>query len=299
MSIFVVKKNSARPLAKQNFRNEKELQNFIERNMEEFFGIRFLSSEFTISSQHGGRIDSLGLDENNSPVIIEYKWGEKSNIINQGLFYLDWLVDHPGDFQLLVNKKFGKTIDVDFSSPRVLLIAQTFNKYDKYAINRMAENIELWGYSRYENDIFKLKLIASSRAKQNKNSKKQLTKVNYREYTIDKHLENKSKKIKDLFYALKEKIFDLEAEHTIEEVPRKIYIGYRTSQMFMQIYVQTQGICISFKSKKELFNDPQKKLYNLPKGLQRRGVFSEVFLEDFDELDYVVDLISQAYLQSE
>jgi RecB family endonuclease NucS len=126
MAIFLTTNSSAKQLKKQNFRNEKELQAFVEQNMESFFGIRFLASEFTTSKQHGGRIDSLGLDENNSPVIIEYKWGEKDNIINQGLFYLDWLVDHKGDFQLLVQKKLGKDIEVDFGSPRVLLIAQTF-----------------------------------------------------------------------------------------------------------------------------------------------------------------------------
>ena len=116
MAIFLTTNSSAKQLKKQNFRNEKELQAFVEQNMESFFGIRFLASEFTTSKQHGGRIDSLGLDENNSPVIIEYKWGEKDNIINQGLFYLDWLVDHKGDFQLLVQKKLGKDIEVDFDA---------------------------------------------------------------------------------------------------------------------------------------------------------------------------------------
>ena len=118
--------------------------------METLFEIRFLASEFTTSKQHGGRIDSLGIDENNSPVIIEYKYGEKDNIVNQGLFYLDWLVDHKGDFQLLVQKKLGNNVKVDFGYPRLLLVAQTFSKYDQYAINRMSENIELWDYSQYE-----------------------------------------------------------------------------------------------------------------------------------------------------
>jgi len=86
MPLFKTTKNSAKQLKKKSFRNEKELQSFVENNLEPLFGVRFLASEFTTSQQHGGRIDSLGLDENNSPVIIEYKWGEKDNIINQGLF---------------------------------------------------------------------------------------------------------------------------------------------------------------------------------------------------------------------
>ncbi len=65
----------------------------IERNMETFFGVRFLKSECVITD---GRIDSIGLDENNCPVILEYKRSMNENVINQGLFYLDWLLDHQG-----------------------------------------------------------------------------------------------------------------------------------------------------------------------------------------------------------
>ena len=93
-------------------------------------------------------------------------------------------------FQLLVQNKLGNNVEVDFGSPRVLLVAQTFSKYDQYAINRMAENIELWGYSRYEDNIFELKLIASSQAKKSTSTAKQITKVNYEEYSVEDHLKN-------------------------------------------------------------------------------------------------------------
>ena len=45
---------------------EKEMQTLIEQNMETFFGVRFLESEYTVTN---GRMDSIGIDENNSPVI--------------------------------------------------------------------------------------------------------------------------------------------------------------------------------------------------------------------------------------
>ena len=165
MPLFSITNDTAKQLKKQSFQNEKALQSFVENNLETLFGIRYRATEYTTSQQHGGRIDSLGLDENNSPVIIEYKWGEKDNIINQGLFYLDWLADHTGDFQLLANKKLGKDIKIDYGTPRLILIAQSFSKYDRYAINRMAENIELWSYSIYENELLELNLVASSQAK--------------------------------------------------------------------------------------------------------------------------------------
>jgi RecB family endonuclease NucS len=68
---------------------EKPLQTLIERNLEALLGVRFLSTEYSTGKTHSGRIDTLGLDENNCPVILEYKRSAGENVINQGLFYLD------------------------------------------------------------------------------------------------------------------------------------------------------------------------------------------------------------------
>jgi len=40
-------------------------------------------------------------------VIIEYNVRSNENVISQGLFYLDWLMDHQGEFTLQVMKKLG------------------------------------------------------------------------------------------------------------------------------------------------------------------------------------------------
>lgn len=61
----------------------------MERHLETFLGVRFLATEYETGKTHRGRIDTLGIDENNSPVIIEYKRSSNENVINQGLFYLD------------------------------------------------------------------------------------------------------------------------------------------------------------------------------------------------------------------
>ena len=93
---------------------EKELQNPIEKNMEVFFGVRFLKSEYAITA---GRMDSIGIDENNSPVIFEYKRSTNENVINQGLFYLDWLLDHKAEFKLLVIEKLGMDGQIKLIGP--------------------------------------------------------------------------------------------------------------------------------------------------------------------------------------
>ncbi|KUN91446.1 hypothetical protein AQJ67_42205 [Streptomyces caeruleatus] len=52
---------------------EAEVQGLVEAHMETLLGVRFLASEYGTGPVHGGRIDSLGLDENGSPVIVEFR----------------------------------------------------------------------------------------------------------------------------------------------------------------------------------------------------------------------------------
>ena len=120
--------------------------------METFFGVRFLKSEYMITS---GRMDSIGIDENNSPVIFEYKRSSSENVINQGLFYLDWLLDHKADFKLLVIEKLGMEVadQIDWSVPCVICIASDFTKYDVHAVNQMQRNIKLVKYRKYGEDL--------------------------------------------------------------------------------------------------------------------------------------------------
>lgn len=101
---------------------EKSIQDIFEKNLETLLGVRFIASEFMID---GGRMDSLGIDENGSPVIIEYKRSSNENVINQGLFYLDWLMSHRKDFEWQVMERFGRAEadKIDWSGPRLVCIA--------------------------------------------------------------------------------------------------------------------------------------------------------------------------------
>ena len=139
---------------------EKPLQTLIENNLEPLLGIRLVASEYSTGKTHAGRIDTLGLDENHCPVILEYKRSTAENVINQGLFYLDWLMDHRGEFKLLVLDTFGKAAGdaIDWSSPRLICIAADFNKFDGHAVQQINRNIELIRYRRFGKDLILLEL---------------------------------------------------------------------------------------------------------------------------------------------
>jgi predicted transport protein len=140
---------------------ERSLQTTFENNLEALLGVRFLASEY--ATTNGGRMDTLGIDENGYPVIIEYKRDRSENVINQGLFYLDWLMDHRGDFELLVRDTFDKaTADaVEWSAPRLICIAADFSKFDAHAIKQMSRNIELIRYRQFGEDLLMLDLLTT------------------------------------------------------------------------------------------------------------------------------------------
>lgn len=145
---------------------EKPLQTLIEANLEVLLGIRFLASEYSTGKTHAGRIDSLGLDENNCPVILEYKRSMGENVINQGLFYLDWLMDHQAEFKLLVMDQLGKPANdaIDWTAPRLVCIAADFTKYDGHAVQQINRNIELIRYRRFGDELLLLELANATSA---------------------------------------------------------------------------------------------------------------------------------------
>jgi RecB family endonuclease NucS len=84
LKMFRIDKNNVAEVTSQSIELEKSLQNLIDTNLETMLGVRFLGSEYVTGKTHGGRIDTLGIDENYCPVIVEYKRALNENVINQG-----------------------------------------------------------------------------------------------------------------------------------------------------------------------------------------------------------------------
>lgn len=143
---------------------EKSLQTLFEANLEALLGVRFLASEFGTNT--GGRMDTLGIDENNAPVVIEYKRASNENVINQGLFYLDWLMGHRKDFEWLVMERLGKEVaeKVDWSGSRLICVAGDFQKWDEHAVKQMNRTIDLVRYRRYGEDLLLLEQLTATTA---------------------------------------------------------------------------------------------------------------------------------------
>lgn len=290
MPIFKIDDSKAKQLKKSGFLKEKELQNFCENNLEEVFGVRFVKTEHPTGEKHAGRIDSLGLDEDGNPVIIEYKKREDENIINQGLFYLDWLLDHRGDFQILIQEKLGNKVEVSWEQPRVILVAQAFSKYDKHAINMMPANLELWTYNLYENGIFNVERIGEIESKnEEKANKKEIAVKGDVTYNFDYHINKTSKELSQLFYEIRERILELAGVE--ERSEQKTGISYRTTISFVRFEFHKSQINMMIRSPK--YNDPKNFVRDVTSfGWGYKGM---VKMEEGMEADYLFLLVSQSY----
>ena len=165
--LFQTGQGGVKELVGQSMTVEKSLQTLIENNLEAFLGVRLLASEYTTGKTHAGRIDTLGLDENHCAVIVEYKRTLDESVINQGLYYLDWLLDHKAEFRQSVMNQFGQdeADKIDWGAPRLICIAGDFTKYDKHAVNQIDRNIELLRYKRYGDELLLLDLVNTKTAK--------------------------------------------------------------------------------------------------------------------------------------
>lgn len=142
---------------------EADVQGLVEAHMETMLGVRFLASEYAIDCVDGGRIDSLGLDENGAPVIVEYKRGTDAGVINQGLYYMAWLTNHKDAFQGLVRDRLGgmTTSQILWSVPRLICVAGDFTRYDAHAVREHRRSIDLVRYRYYGSDHIGLETVAS------------------------------------------------------------------------------------------------------------------------------------------
>ncbi len=258
MPLFEIKQQSLKLIERKNFDLEKTLQTLIEKNLAAVFNCRFVASEFSTGKSHAGRIDTLALSEENNPVIIEYKKTESSELITQSLFYLQWIHDHRGDFQVAVQNAIGNDVQVDWSDVRVICIARNYKKYDLHAVEIMGANIELWTYRLFDNSTLYLEEVIHrtyQRAATSEVSGKSPVMVAAGKkaaitratatYTFEEHLEGKSEKVKNMAMQIQEFVIGLDP--AIDENPKKFYVAYKISQNIVCMELRKQKITLYIK----------------------------------------------------
>lgn len=308
MPLFTVSKAALQQVAQSKFSSEKYLQQLVETNLDTVFKCRLVATEFSTGAQHAGRIDTLALSEDDNPVIIEYKVVESSDLVNQSLFYLSWIQDHRGDFEIAAQKTLGPKVRVDWSDVRVICIAPNYRKYDLHAVRMMGANIELWTYRLFTNDVLYFEEVlqkseprVGAASMLGKNpvmvaaGKKAAAARAIGSYTFERHIEGKPQSMRELAVGINDFITGLDP--SIEVSPKKFYVAYKTSQNIVCMEVKHKRVLLYLKL------DP--KTTRGPKGISRDvsdvGHYGtgdlEVAINGQLDFDAAKPFIQQAYEQ--
>lgn len=294
MAIFKLEDDRLKKLNIISLDKEKKLQQLLETNLMEALELRFLASEYVTTS--GGRIDTVAVDANGAPVIIEYKRNKNDNVINQSLSYLKWLkTQKQAFFEKLIEDKLGKEaadrIKLDWNNPRVICVAESYNKFDTDTVEVIPLRIELFKYRYYEGDIFSLEPINTTEkfsiveqsATSNIDSEIQ-------EPTIEVLRSKASSAVQQLFDAFRERVMAI--DEAVREKPTQFYVAYRMAGNFAEVHIGKNHLKIHLRPTD--YNDPRHMVDQIPAGynwtMDRR-----IYLNTMDDLDYVIGIVEQSY----
>lgn len=299
MRLFQQNKSELKGLKEKPFKLEKEIQTIVENNLEQISGYKFIKSEFSIKSN---RIDTLAFDEENrSFVLIEYKRDRNYSVVDQGVSYLNLMLEYKADFIIEYNesqKNNLKRSDVDWSQSKVIFIAPSFTDFQRQSSNFKDLPIELWEIKRFENEIIVINPIKKSQSapsikqvqtKEESTIGKVVDEIKV--YTEEDHLAGKSEEIIELYETYKHAILNLATD--IEIFPKKLYIAFKKDKNLADIHVQQKGLKIWINMHKGDLDDPKK----ITNDVSRKGHWGngdyEVTVSDTQNLEYIMSLIKQ------
>ena len=288
------------PLPGSSVELEKSLQTYIERNLEALLGVTFLATEYVTGKTHGGRIDTLGIDENGFPIIIEYKRTMNENVINQGLYYLDWLLDHQAEFELMVLKQLGpgRSEGINWSAPRLLCIAGDFTKYDIHAVTQINRNIELIRYRKFGADLLLFDLVnvtSAQPAGTSVGSTSATAATSDQKSVIATIIEQAEPELRDRYEALKAFMEALGDDVTISVL--KYYVAFKRLGNFACVYITPKKQEISVWVKV----DPRtvKEEDNFTRNVSNIGHYGtgdlEILIKNDEDLERAKPLIVRSY----
>ena len=175
-------------IEKQEFKGsnpERQLQEYIEKHLDRFFNCYFLKRFYKIP---GGEIDTLAITEEGIPCIIEYKHKTDETILNQIVFYYDWVRERSTKFEferIVKDNEPTKNLEVDWTKIRLVCIAKEYSKWDISLIKHLDADIECWSYSYHKDELdVHLDPIVSQFKKQKSTNTKS---TDTREYTLEDH----------------------------------------------------------------------------------------------------------------
>ncbi len=292
LRLFSIESGKARECPPSAYRLESEVQSFFESNLEALLGVKFVATEF--STGQGGRIDTLGIDENGFPVVIEYKLDKSKTVINQGMSYMAWLRSHKAEFWKIVFERLGQDAadSIDHSSTRLICIATDFTRDDLGAYELMPNNIDLVRYRRFGETQLLLERITSTETAVVPSVTVASSRSSATDKPITQVLEEASPATQALFEKLKHAI--MSQGEDVSEKPTKLYFAYKRTRNFATIVAKRDELLLFLHLNPDLveIKDGMRDVRSI--GHWGTGDL-EVRIRNADDVSHVLPLIGQAY----
>ncbi len=280
------------------FKLEREIQSIFDNNLQEVMSLILVKSEFAIKNK---RIDSLAYDkQTNAFIIIEYKRDKNYSVVDQGLTYLNLMLQNKAEFILTYNETLKDTLhskDVDWSQSRVAFVSPSFTENQISASDFKDFGIDLWEVKQFENNTISINRIKKSIGAPSikpllENSEKlKEVKENIKVYTEEDHYNNGSDTSIELYEKFKAAIINL--ADGVEIIPQKFYIAFKKGSNISDIEMQKKGLKIFINAKIGALDDPKglaKDVSNI--GHRGNGDY-QIQIENDKDLEYIMSLIKQ------
>ncbi|OTG61493.1 hypothetical protein B9T36_03640 [Acinetobacter sp. ANC 4204] len=300
MQLYQTQAETLTALTEDPFRLEKEIQTLFESNLYSFTGLEFVKSEFTIKNN---RIDTLAFDsESQAFVIIEYKRERNYSVIDQGVSYLNLMLEYKADFIVEYNESQSQHLkrqDVDWSQTRIIFVSPSFTDFQKQSTNFKDLGIELWEIKRYQGGIVSVNPLQKTKSAP---SIKQVQIVEsgdikkiakeIQQYDEDYHLADKTDDIKELYEQFRNSILNLSPD--LELNIKKVYIAFQKNKRNLVYFsIQKNQIKIWLNVKFTDIDDPKNLVKNVT-GIDHYGSGDcELKVCDTEDLEYILSLVKQ------
>lgn len=298
MIIYNTTGNKLVQVKEKPFKLEREIQSIFESNLQNIMGLLFVKSEFTIKNK---RIDTLAYDkETNAFIIIEYKRDKNYSVVDQGLTYLNLMLQNKAEFILTYNETLKDVLhskDVDWSQSRVAFVSPSFTDNQISASDFKDFGIELWEIKQFENNTISINTIKKSSGApsikpllENSDSLKEV-KENIKVYTEEDHFSNGSDYIIELYEKFKSSILNL--TDGIEILPQKYYIAFKKGSNISDIEIQKKSLKIFINAKIGSLDDPKGLVKDVSNIGHRGNGDYQIQIENDKDLEYIMSLIKQ------
>ena len=302
MPIYKQSDNKLIPIKEKKIGLEKTLQNLVEINLSDIFGLSFVATEFPLNNL---RIDTLAFDEEAKAfVVIEYKRDKNFTVIDQGFAYLALLLNNKADFVLEYNEKTKKNLrkdDIDWSQSRVMFVAQSFTKYQQEAIGFQDLPIELWEVKKYDEDLVSFNQVRASEKSESiktvtKNKDIERVSREIKQYSVEDHIKPNWSKAKELFDEFSQRVLELDPRFEIH--PVKYYIGFNIeNKNVIAVKVRTTKLLLElFRVQPKDLKDPEKRTKYKKNSFEYYNKHITQFdINSEDDIDYAMSLVKQVY----